>query len=466
MNAPDFAQRRRQLCERVGAPVLLGNNGTRPRNLPMNSVPFRSDSSFLYFTGCTEPGAYALIVDGQCTLFLHPPEPGDELWHGEVESLESRRQRYGVHAVKALAELDAACEGLRGRLVSLAVPDLAVNQRLSGLTGKPLAYTGSPGPDALVDAVIQLRRSRDAWELEEMREAARIASVAHRAAMRATRVGGHEREIAALFDAVVASQGATTSYHSIVTVRGEILHNPDYVNPLREGDLLLLDGGAETPSGYASDVTRTWPVNGTFTSRQRDMYQLCLEANEQCIPMCTAGRRYADIHWAATRYLAQGLRDLGLLRGQVDALVESGAAGVFFPHGVGHLIGLDVHDLENFGDRPAYAQGRSRPKQFGARFLRLDLDLQADVVVTIEPGIYFVPAILHDPALRAEFAGMIDFTAAEAWLGFGGIRVEDDVRVRAAGEAPEVLTADIPKSIADIEALVGSGPSARERLSP
>ncbi|GDX78447.1 Xaa-Pro aminopeptidase [Deltaproteobacteria bacterium] len=465
---PDFAARRRALALGVGAPILLGNNGNRPRNLPINALPFRADSSFLYFTGCTEPGAFALIHEGHCTLFLHPPEPGDELWHGEVEPLEARRMRLGVDAVRPLAELDFVCEPHRGRLVALAVPDSSVTARLSLITGRALAYTGAPGPDGLVDAVIRQRRGRDAWELAEMRVAAEHAEAGHRAAMGATRVGGHEREIAALFDAVLAARGVGTSYHSIVTVRGEILHNPDYRNPLADGDLLLVDGGAETAWGYASDVTRTWPVNGRFTARQRDMYELVLRANLVGIDMCRVGTRYADIHWAATRCLAQGLRDVGLLRGEIDTLVESGAVGTFFPHGVGHLIGLDVHDLENFGDRPAFAPGRARPSQFGARFLRMDLDLEANLVVTIEPGFYVVPAILHDKELRARFAELVSFDEAERWIGFGGIRIEDDVRVRPAheeGGAPEVFTAMIPKTLGEIESLVGTGLSARERLS-
>lgn len=467
-SGPDFLARRRALTLAVGAPILLGNNGTRVRNLPINALPFRADSSFLYFTGCTEPGGFALIHEGHCTLFLHPPEPGDELWHGDVESLEARRVRLGVDAVRPLAELDLVCEPHRGRLTALAVPDSAVTARLSLLTGRALSYPASPGADGLVDAVIRRRRTRDPWELDEMRAAAGHAEAGHRAAMGATRVGGHEREIAALFDAVLAARGVGTSYHSIVTVRGEILHNPDYRNPLAEGDLLLLDGGAETESGYASDVTRTWPVNGRFNARQREMYELVLRANMAGIAMCRVGTRYADIHWAATRVLAEGLRDAGLLRGTVDTLVEAGAVGVFFPHGVGHLIGLDVHDLENFGDRPAFAPGRSRPSQFGARYLRMDLDLEANLVVTIEPGFYVVPAILHDAELRARFAKSVDFDAAERWIGFGGIRIEDDVRVRPADEAggdPEVLTASIPKSVNELESLVGAGLSARERLS-
>lgn len=462
------ARRRQALCALVGAPVLLGNNGTRARNLPINSLPFRSDSTFLYFTGCTEPGAFALLVDGVCTIFLAPPEPGDELWHGEVPSIHARAERLGIEHARPLGELGDAAEAHAGRLLTLAVPDPAITARLARLSGRRLAYPASPGPRPLVDAVIQLRRTRDAHELAEMREAAELAGAGHRMLMRATRVGGSERGLAALFEAFIAARGAVASYHPIVTVRGEVLHNPDYPNPLRDGDLLLVDAGSESVGGYASDITRTWPVNGRFDGRQRALYSLVLAANEACITMCRAGQRYRDIHFAATRMLAEGLRDLTLLRGPVDDLVESGAAGLFFPHGVGHLIGLDVHDLENFGDRPAYAAGRSRPLQFGARYLRMDLDLEADMVVTIEPGLYLVPAILHDRALRARFGEQVNFEEAERWLGLGGIRIEDDVRIRPPteqGGEPEVLSERVPKRIAELEQLIGSGPSAEERLS-
>ncbi|MFZ5475193.1 MAG: aminopeptidase P family protein [Myxococcota bacterium] len=463
MNAPDHAARRRALADRVSAPILLVSNGPRARNLPMNQVPFRADSTFLYFTGCDEPGAAALIVGDACTLFLTPPEPDDALWHGEVEPLVERGRRLGVDAVRPLGELDVACAPLRGRLVSLAVPDVAQTALAARLTGLDLRYPSRPGPDVLVDAVIALRRTRDAWELDQMRRGAAVARAAHVAAMRATRPGGHEREIAALFDAVLAANGAQPSYQSIVTVRGEVLHNQRYVNHLEAGQLLLLDGGGELASGLATDVTRTWPVSGRFDARQRDVYQLVLDTNVAAIARVRAGVRYRDVHFGAMRRIAEGLRDLGLLKVGPDLAVESGAVGLFFPHGVGHLIGLDVHDLENFGDRPAYAPGRARPAQFGARSLRLDLDLEADTVVTIEPGVYFVPAILRDPALRAAHAAHVDFDAAERWLGFGGIRVEDDVRVTMGD--PEVLTAAIPKDVDALEAIVGTGPSAAERLS-
>jgi Xaa-Pro aminopeptidase len=215
-------------------------------------------------------------------------------------------------------------------------------------------------------------------------------------------------------------------------------------------------------SGYSSDVTRTWPVTGRFDGRQAAMYGLCLAAQKWGIEQVRPGTRYRDIHFGCMKIIATGLREEGLLRCSAEEAVETGAVGLFFPHGVGHLLGLDVHDLENFGDRPAYAPGRTRPTQFGARYLRMDLDLEPGIVLTIEPGIYFVPAILHDPGLRTEHCDRVNFEKAESFLGFGGIRIEDDVLVTEG--APEVLTAAIPKEIAELEAVVGTGLSAGERF--
>lgn len=457
MHAP-HAARRAALLSNLGQPILLVSNGERSRNLPINRLPYRADSTFLYYTGCAEPGAVALLESGRCTLFLNPPEPDDALWHGEVESLEERGLRYGVDSVRPLSELEAS---IVPNLCSIAVPDDAATALASRLTGLSLPYP-SLAPTPLIEAIIRQRRRRDEYELMEMRKAAKIAEKAHIVAMQATRPGGHEREIAALFDAVVAAEGAVPSYHSIVTVRGEILHNPSYLNRLRSDQMLLLDGGAEVESGYASDVTRTWPVRGRFDARQQAAYELVLAAQESCISKVRAGTRYRDIHDHAGKILAEGLKDLSLLACNAEEAVETGAVGLFFPHGVGHLIGLDVHDLENFGDQASYAPGRKRPTTFGARNLRMDLDLEADMVVTIEPGLYFVPAILHDPTLRQEHRERVRWEEAEMWLGFGGIRIEDDVRV-TMGE-PEVLTAGIPKSVAAIEELVGKGRSAFERL--
>lgn len=454
----EHARRREALSQEVGAPVLLVGNGRRARNLPLTPLPFRQDSTFLYFTGCTAPGAAALLVDGRTTLFLDPPAEDDALWHGHATTLEEERARHGVDAVRPLATLAQACAPHRGRLQTLAVPDLAQSHLAESLTGVALAYPGVAGSEPLVDAVIRQRRTRSEAEVDEMRAAMRVTDQAHRAAMAATRPGGHEARIRAVFDGVIMAAGLTNAYGSIVTVRGEVLHNEHYVNSLEAGQLLLLDGGAEAASGYATDITRTWPVTGRFSGRQRAAYEAVLAAQEESIALCTAGRRYREVHEASCRVLARFLADEGLLRCSPDAAVEAGAHAVFFPHGVGHLIALDVHDLENFGDRACYDPRYARSADFGTAWLRIDLDLEPGMVVTVEPGFYVVPAILADPTLRERFDAQIDFEAARAWEGFGGIRIEDDVLVRDQG--PEVLSAAIPKAVAAVEALVGSAPTA------
>jgi Xaa-Pro aminopeptidase len=459
--APTVFQGRRQaLLAATGGPVLLIGNGLQPRNLPLNNLPFRQDSTFLYFTGCAMPGAAAVITENACELFLPLPHPDDGLWHGHLEGPEALQARFGVTRVWPAQSLESACSGKT--LLTMAVSDPGATDRSNRITGNRWTWAGSHGDEALIAAVIDLRRTRDAADIAAHRESARVSTLAHRAAMSATHPGGHERRIAALFDAVIASQGCVTAYDSIVTVRGEVLHNPHHNNPLQDGELLLLDGGAELPSGHCTDVTRTWPVNGCYSGRQRAAYQAVLAAQESAIQMCRPGTRYRDVHLESARVLTEWLVHEGLVRGNVDDAVAAGAHAVFYPHGCGHLLGLDVHDLEQFGDRVAYASGRSRSDQFGLCYLRLDRELEPGLLVTVEPGFYVAPAILDDPNLRERLKEWVDFDAAQAWVGFGGIRIEDDVLVTS--DEPEVLTAAIPKSVSAVESLVGSGPSPAVRF--
>jgi Xaa-Pro aminopeptidase len=269
--------------------------------------------------------------------------------------------------------------------------------------------------------------------------------------MRATHPGSHERLVAAAFHYELAKDGLDSAYQSIVTVRGEVLHNHDYINPLREGQLLLLDGGAEARSGYANDITRTWPVSKQWTERQRRTYCAVLEAQEASIAQVIAGNRYRNVHHASSHVIASFLSDEGLLRISSEEAVERGAHALFFPHGIGHLLGLDVHDLENFGDRPSYPVDRSRSDQFGTAYLRLDLDLKSNMLVTVEPGFYVVPSILHNSNLRAQFRDAFHWDRVEGWEGFGGIRIEDNVLCTESD--PEVLSASIPKTPEEIDAV-------------
>ena len=453
--------RRQELATVVEGSILLVGNGLLPRNLPLSNLPFRQDSNFLYLTGCDVPGAAAILVDGRCELFLDLPGPEDALWHGVAPDVESLRVSYGVDAVRDAGELEEACARL-GSLKTLAVADPNRSALAARLSGDSLAFGREHGDEGIVEALIRMRRVKKAEEVQEHRLAAEVTEVAHRCAMAATRPGGHEREIAALFDGVLAAMGCVPGYDSIVTVRGEVLHNPHHGNPLADGDLLLLDGGAERVSGYGTDVTRTWPVSGRFDPRARAAYEAVLASQAAAIDLCRAGTRYQDVHLESARVLARWLCDEGLVTCGVEEAVETGAHALFYPHGVGHFLGLDVHDLEQFGDRVSYPAGRGRSETFGLSYLRLDMELVPGNLVTVEPGFYVVPAILEDARMRERHKGRVDFDRANSWRGFGGIRIEDDVLVTEGN--PEVLTGSIPKTVNDLEALVGSGQTPGERL--
>jgi Xaa-Pro aminopeptidase len=452
--------RRGALAARIDQPVLLVGNGERQRNAAYE-LPFRQDSTFLWLTGCRLPHAAALLEGERSTLFVPAPSPDAALWEGRVESLEAIRDRLQVDAVLPLAQLEPHCQRARPQL-ALAVADAEATALAARLTGLELAWCRHPGPARLVRAIGELRNRKGPEEIAELERAAAATEQTFRACMAATAPGQTEAGLGALFEGVLALQGCHTSFPTISTVRGEVLHNRERIHTLEAGQLFLMDGGAEVPSGYAADVTRTWPVDGRFSPRQRAVYQAVLEAEQAAIARCAPGVRYREVHFTAARVVARFLADEGLITCSPDAAVEAGAHALFFPHGVGHLLGLDVHDLEDLGDAVAYAPGRSRSADFGTRFLRLDLDLEPGFYVTVEPGFYIVPAILEHADLRDRFASMVDFERAAGWRGFGGIRIEDDVLITPDGH--RVLTAGIPKTIDELEAIVGSGRPASERL--
>ncbi len=459
-------RRRREFLSALDGPVLLMAGGWIPRNYPANVCPFRADSTFLFFFPEPEPNAAALFDprDESVTLYLDERTPADALWHGPVPSFEERRAALGVTSVEARSELArsvaARCAGRRLR--ALALHDPRATAEAVALSGGALDFhdPARVGERELLLLLARLRTLKAGEELDELRRAAAVTRVAHELALAWTRPGRSEQELVGLVEGAFLRQGCVPAYGTILSVRGEVLHNHAHANVLAPGDLVLLDAGAERPSGYCADVTRTWPANGRFSAEQRDVYDVVLAAQQAALAEVRPGVRYRAVHLRAARVLADGLVQLGLLRGRADERVESGAHALFFPHGVGHLLGLDVHDLEAFGDLVAYAPGRTRSPQFGTAYLRLDLDLEPGMCCTIEPGLYFVPAILHDPALRERFRDEVDFARAERFLacndgrGFGGIRIEDDVL--CTPEGCEVLSAAIPKERAALEALIGS----------
>jgi Xaa-Pro aminopeptidase len=445
-----FAHRRERLASRLSGGALFFSGRARARNFLANRYPFRAESHFLYFVGRPLEGAALLVTPKGSTLYVEPPDPEEVLWTGPVSSLAELERELGVE-VRPLDEL-----GSTDGVATLPVHDAVTAEFQSEVMGRDvLVASGRELGEldaALAELVIELRLSHDAGAIEQMRQAARVTEAAHRAGMHATRPKLREAEVLAHMEREIVARGCTHAYGPIVTTHGEVLHDERHDRELPESGLLLADVGAETPEGWASDVTRTWPTNGAFSGSQRAVYDVVLEAQRAAIAAVRPGVRYLDVHRTAGRTLLAGLIALGIYRGDLDDLYARGAAALFFPHGVGHLLGLDVHDMEDLGDRAGYAPGRTRIRSFGDRYLRLDRDLSPGMAVTIEPGFYQIPMLLEHPEEVGDLEDALDRSVLARYADVRGIRIEDDVLVTETGA--DVLTAGVPKLTGDVEAVM------------
>lgn len=439
-------------CERVtrmlgGRTALIFSGHAAERNFPANAYPFRASSHFLYLAGQPIEGAVLELGGESRTIYLPEATASDRLWHGEPLNRELLEQETGAR-ICSLADIKVGKDSLS--LPVAAGRSQAHQQALLGRLAEP---NGADFP--LTQAMIEARLVQDAAAVGELEAAASVTSKAHVRGMQRTRRGEPEWTVRSAMLSAALEEGCTVAYQPIVTTSGNVLHQHDCSGVMKEGDLLLVDFGAERPSGYACDVTRTWPVTGTFSATQRALYQVVLAAQLDAISAARTGTRYRDVHLRAARTLCEGLKDFGLLKDSVEASVEEGAYALFFPHGIGHLIGLDVHDMEDLGDAVGYPEGRARDPQFGLNHLRLDRDLLAGMTVTVEPGFYCVPAILDDPARAPLIDRFVDRDVLSAVrTEVKGIRIEDVVVV---GDNPRVLTAAIPKSLSEVEACVTEG---------
>ncbi len=454
-SADTYRARRDRLREAVGSGlILIPGVGTVWRNAD-NPHPFRQSSHLLYLTGVTASGV-ALVLDadsGEDVLSASPDTFDDLLWHGPHPSPEDHAAEAGIEAARDIGELRSAlAEAKRqGRGVHYPPPFMpSVLLGLAELLGESVDAVKAGASDELARALGALRLVKSEAEVAEIEDALAVSAEMLAEALRVTRPGIREHDVRATMLAVALRHDRALSFEPITTVRGEVLHNHSRGNTLREGQLLLLDSGVETAEGYASDVTRTIPVSGTFTDEQRAVYELVLRAEEEAIDGTRPGVSFRDLHLGAAHTLAAGLKDLGLMKGDTDAAVEAGAHALFFPHGLGHPLGLDVHDLHDLGDAVAYPTGVPRSEQFGLGFLRFARDLEPGNVVTIEPGCYFIPPLIDRWRDESRHTAFIDYAAVEDFRGFGGIRIEDDVLCTDGG--PRVLGPGIPKSVADVEA--------------
>ena len=382
--------------------------------------------------------AVLAIEPGQSTLYWDEASPDAAIWHGETPTRKDIAIALQVDQVCELSQL----KDWQGREFATIRSQDALTRTQQEALGCRFEQSIEGPEQQLAEAIITLRMQQDEGAIAQMKQAAAVTIEAHQAGMRATPRASTEAEVRAAIEAVLIKHNMTTAYGSIVTTHGEVLHNQTYGHTLHPGDLLLVDAGSETELGWASDVTRTWPVSGRFSPTQRDLYQVVLAAHDACIEAIAPGIEYREIHLLASKVITEGLVSLGILRGDPVGLLEQDIQAYFFPHGVGHLLGLDVHDMEDLGDLAGYAPGRSRSDRMGLRFLRLDRPLQENMVVTIEPGFYQIPGLLNQARQPPDVSDRIHWERLAQFADVRGIRIEDDVWVRTAGAA--VLTAALP----------------------
>jgi Xaa-Pro aminopeptidase len=340
-----------------------------------------------------------------------------------------------------------------GRTVHFAPPYSGeVKMLLWEMLGIAPAQQKEKASEPLIKAIVKMRMTKEPQEIEQIEAAVETCYLMHTYVMKNARPGILEMELAGAIEGIASAGGGAVSFPVILSVNGQILHNHYHGNTLCDGQLLLTDAGAETEMCYAGDITRTVPVNGRFNARQKAIYNIVLQANLKGIELCRPNVYFRDVHLAAARVIADGLKDAGIMRGNMDDAVAEGAHSLFFPHGLGHAMGLDCHDMEGLGeDRVGYDETIARSDQFGLSSIRFGRRLETDYVVTVEPGIYFIPALIDQWKAEKKLEQFINYDVVDQYRTFGGIRIEDDVLITGSG--CRVLGQHIPKTVEEIEGM-------------
>ena len=459
--AGTYSQRRKELAQRVGSGVLLFvGNDLEPMNYADNPYPFWQDRSFLYYWGLDEPGLAGLIdaESGAATLFGRDPTIDEVVWMGPQPALASRAERIGASESRPIEELGERLRSLRAseREVHL-LPLYRASSRIraAGWLGVREGELDQLVSRPFIEAVVDQRIVKSAGEIVEIEKAMAITRAMHLEGMRVARPGVAEWQVAGAVEGMALRHGGRLSFPIICSRNGETLHNHHYGNTLEAGDIMVLDTGGVSPSGYAGDITRTLPIGGRFDERQRAIYDLVLDAEVRSVEAVRPGITYREVHLDACRILTAGLADLGIMQGDVDEAVAAGAHALFMPHGLGHMMGLDVHDGEGLDeDYVGYGNELARSDQFGLASLRLGRTLREGFVLTVEPGLYFIPALIDRWEADRRHAAFIDYAALAAWRDFGGVRIEDDVVVTGGGH--RVLGEPIPKAPGEVESLLST----------
>ncbi len=457
-----YVERRQVLKEKVGGGLILffGNNNA-PCNYPANGYTFRQDSSFLYYFGLEQDGLIGVIdVDNDAEWLLGDDiDIEDIIWTGFVPSIADLAAQAGVGKSAPLAQLPLMLEAARkaGQTVHFLPPyrhDTMI--QIADLMDMHPLQTRAAASVQLIKAVVSMRSIKSAAEIEEIERAMAIGYKMHTAAMKACKPGVTEKYIGGLMEGIAMSQGAKVSFNSIVTMHGEIFHGDPSLKKLEDGRLLLVDAGAETVNNYCSDNTRTMPVNGRFSSRQRDIYSIVEACHDLTIQKARPGYKWMDMHLDVCRLMTDKLKELGLMKGNTDDAVRAGAHAMFLQHGLGHMMGMDVHDMEGLGQIYVGFDDEVRPSdQFGTNCLRCGRRLEPGFVMTDEPGIYFIPALIDKWKAEKMHTEFLNYDEIEKYRDFGGIRIEDDILITESG--CRVLGKDmIPYHPDDLEAFMNS----------
>jgi len=457
-NSKTYLQRRSELKKKIknGLILFLGNNEA-PMNYTDNTYHFRQDSTFLYYFGLDRPELAAIIdVDEDKEIVFGNDFTIDMIvWMGPQPTIKQQAAKCGVKITKPLGDLSEICNSAvkQGRKIHF-IPQyrhdniLTINKLLGISPHKVNDYASM----VLIKAIAEQRLVKTKEEIDEIEKAVNIAYEMHTSAMRFTKPGMFEREVAGFIEGLAFSLGSGLSFPPIFSRNVQTLHNHYYGNKLKDGDLVVNDSGAEAASHYTSDITRTFPVNGKFTPIQKFIYEIVLAANMTAIKEIKPKQNYKSIHLKAAEVITDGLKALGVMKGNTKDAVDAGAHALFFPHGLGHLMGLDVHDMENYGENNfGYDEKTKRSTQFGLKSLRYARPLFPGVVLTVEPGIYFIPELIDKWQSEKKFTEFINYAKVNQYRNFSGVRIEDDIVVTNNG--CRVLGKPIPKTVDEVEAV-------------
>ena len=453
-----YIKRREELHKKMktGLALFIGNSEA-PMNYPANTYHFRQDSDFLYFFGLDIPG-FAGMMDfdiGKDWIFGNECDLDDIVWMGPQPTVKELALKCGVINTAPLSKLEEIVKDAlsKKRKIKFLPPYRGETKMILGslLKENPCQMKTLASVD-LIKAVISMRSIKEKIEIEEIENAVDIAYEMHVTAMRMCKQGVKEQDIFGIIEGIALAKGGGTAFPIILSVNGQTLHNHAHGNILKKGRMMVTDAGAETNLHYSSDITRTTPVGGKFSQQQKDIYEIVLKANTEAIKATRPGISNRDLHFMACKIIASGMKELGLMKGDVDEAVTAGAHALFMPHGLGHMMGLDVHDMEALGENfIGYNDKVKRSDQFGLAFLRFAMPYKQGHVFTVEPGCYFIPELIEKWKAEGKFREFINYSKIDSYMSIGGIRIEDDVLITDKGH--KVLGKPIPKTVKEVESI-------------